>query len=234
MLNGSSLTASYHPLKKQGLSTIVSVDAHGTAACVAEIAEQFAWLASALRSSQFPQKIAYSRPFIDGIQIGHVTNEETTYICKIGVELHEGSPDSKNTNGNCWHGLFGSPIVVEGFPIPRRPDEETIGLEIPLNIMAGLTQARRVGSFGGKTLLKGFATMLLPMKRTKDIVTWHLLQGKNRDRIAYLEAESYHTVGVKVPELEKSRHVLGWCPEMRLYAGGSKIFFSFFFFLFIY
>ena len=91
--------------------------------------------------------------------------------------------------------------------------------------MAGLTQARRVGSFGGKTLLKGFATMLLPMKCTKDIVTWHLLQGKNRDRIAYLEAESFHTVDVKMPELEKYRHVLGWCPEMRLYAGGSTLFF---------
>lgn len=72
LLNGSTLAVSYHP-SQEGLSTTVWVDAHGTAACVAEIGEQFAWLASALRPSPFPQKIAYSRPFIDGIQIGHVT-----------------------------------------------------------------------------------------------------------------------------------------------------------------
>lgn len=226
LLNGSSLTASYHPSQKQGSSTTVWVDAHGTAACVAEIGEQFAWLASALRSSPFPHKITYSRPYIDGIQIGHVTYEETTYICKIGVELHEGKADSETTNGECWHGLFGSPVVVEGFPIPRRSDEENPGLEIPLNIMAGLTQARRVGSFGGKTLLKGFATMLLPMKRTKDIVTWHLVQSMNGERISYLEADNFQTADIQLPELEKSRHILGWCPEMKLYAGREDFLYS--------
>lgn len=83
-----------------------------------------------------PQKIAYSRPFIGGIQIGHVTYEETTYICKIGVKLLEETGDSETTNGECWHGLFGRPVVVEGFPIPRRSEGESPGLEIPLNIMA--------------------------------------------------------------------------------------------------
>lgn len=214
---------SYHPSQTQGSSATVWVDAHGTAACVAEIGEQFAWLASALRSSPFPQEIAYSRPFIDGIQIGHATYEETTYVCKIGVELREGNSDSETTNGECWHGLFGGPVVVEGFPIPRRLEEETLGLEIPLNIMASLAQAHRVGSFGGKTVLKGFTTMLLPMKRTKDIVTWHLVQSRNGERISYLEADNFQTADIQMPELEKSRHVLGWCPEMRLYAGGSTV-----------
>lgn len=90
--------------------------------------------------------------------------------------------------------------------------------------MAGLTQARRVGSFGGKTLLKGFATMLLPMKRTKDVVTWHLVQARNGERISYLEVDKFQTADIQMPELEKSRHILGWCPEMKLYAGRSTIF----------
>lgn len=225
--NGSSLNVSYHPYhpsQRQGLPTTVWVGARGTAACIAEIGEQFAWLASALRSSPFPRRISYSRPFIDGMQIGHVSSEEITYICKIGVELYEGVLDSETANGECWHGLFGRAVVVEGFPIPRRSEAGTLGLEIPLNIMAGLSQARRVGSFRGKTLLKGFTTMLLPMKRTKDIITWHLVQAGNEERISYLEADSFQTVDVQIPELEKSRHILGWCPEMRLYAGGSTIF----------
>ncbi|QGA14415.1 hypothetical protein EYB26_002068 [Talaromyces marneffei] len=225
LLNGSSLTVSYNHSENPESSTTVWVDAHGTAACIAEIGEQFAWLASALRSSPFQQQIAYSRPFIGGIQIGHVTYEETTYICRIGVKLHEGRGDSETTNGECWHGLFDRPVVVEGFPIPRRSEEESPGLEIPLNIMGGLTQARRVGSFGGKTLLKGFATMLLPMKRTKDIVTWHLVQARDGERISYLEAGNFQSADIQMPELEKSRHVLGWCPEMKLYAGAADAYY---------
>jgi hypothetical protein len=153
-----------------------------------------------------------------------VTCEETTYICKIEVKLLEKTGDSETTNGECWHGLFGRPVVVEGFPIPRRSEGESPGLEIPLNIMAGLTQARRVGSFGGKTLLKGFATMLLPMKLTKDIVTWHLVQSRNGERISYLEADNFQTADIQMPEMEKSRHILGWCPEMKLYAGKDFLF----------
>lgn len=223
MLNGSGLTVSYHHSHGQGSSSVVWVDAHGTAACVAEIGEQFAWLASALRSSPYPQQVAYSRPFIDGIQIGHVTYEDTTYICKIGVELREGESDSGAANGECWHGLFGRPVVVEGFPIPRRSEEDSPGLEIPLNIMAGLTRARRVGSFEGKTVLKGFETMLLPMKCTKDIVTWHLVHSKSGERISYLESGNFQTADVQIPKLEKSRHILGWCPEMKSYAGREKL-----------
>jgi hypothetical protein len=115
--------------------------------------------------------------------------------------------------------LFGRPVVVEGFPIPRRSEEDSPGLEIPLNIMAGLTRARRVGSFEGKTVLKGFATMLLPMKCTKDIVTWHLVHSKSGERISYLESGNFQTADVQIPKLEKSRHILGWCPEMKSYAG---------------
>jgi hypothetical protein len=125
------------------------------------------------------------------------------------VKLVEETDDSETTNGECWHGMFGRPVVVEGFPIPRRPEGEYPGLEIPLDIMAGLTQARRVGSFRGKTLLKGFATMLLPMKLTQDVVTWHSVQSRNGERISYLKAENFQTADSQMPGLEKSRHILG-------------------------
>jgi nucleoside phosphorylase len=223
LLNGTSLTVSKRASQSQGSSSVIWVDARGTAACIAEVGEQLAWLASALRSSPYPQKIAYSRAFIEGIQIGHVTYEETstgaTYICKIGVKLHQGQSDSEAVNGECWHQLFGSPVVVEGFPIPRRSENDSSGLEIPLNIMAGLAQARRISHFDGKTVLKGFAAMLLPMKCIPGMVIWHLVHSKNGERVSYIETGNFDTADIIVPELESSRHILGWCPEIKSYAG---------------
>lgn len=223
--NGSSLSVSHQPSQSQGSACVVWVDAHGTAASLAEIGEQFAWLASALRSSPYFQQVACSKPFIESFQIGHLTykedSPEVTYICKIGVDIRDGASDSVDLNGQCWHGLFGRPVVVEGFPIPRRSEASTPGLEIPLNIMAGLAQARRISSFGGKTLMKGFATMLLPMKCIKDVITWHLVYTKNGERMSYLETSDFQTVDVQIPELEKSRHILGWCPEIKSYAGAA-------------
>ncbi|KAH8697125.1 hypothetical protein BGW36DRAFT_296399 [Talaromyces proteolyticus] len=226
--NGTSLTVSNGSSQTQGSSSIVCVDACGTAACIAEIGEQLAWLASAIRSSPYTHDVAHSRPFVDTIQIGHVTYEETprvTYICKIGVNLHPGKHGTETTNGECWHELFGTPVVVEGFPIPRRSGEGSPGLEIPLNIMAGLAQARRISSFDGKTLLKGFAAMLLPMKYIQGIVTWHLVHSKDGKRISYLETDNFQPVDIQIPELEKSRHILGWCPEMKSYAGAADAYY---------
>jgi hypothetical protein len=140
-------------------------------------------------------------------------------MCKIGVKMHQGEPVTEMTNGQCWHNLFGSPVVVEGFPTLRRPEEHTSGIEIPLNIMAALSQTRRVHSFAGKTLMKGFADMLIPTKCSQGMVTWHLVHSKKGERISYLESENFPTVDIQTTELEKSRHILGWCPEMKTYAG---------------
>lgn len=219
--DGTTLTASSQQPHSQG-SPSICIDTRGTAACIAEIGERLAWLISAVRSSPYAREVAYSRPYIDGIQIGHVTYEETPkvmYMCTIGVNIRRGDRVTETTNGQCWHNLFGSPVVVEGFPIPRRPEEHSAGIEIPLNIMAALTQTRKVHNFAGKTLLKGFSDMLIPMKYSQGMVTWHLVHSKNGERVSYLESDNFETVDIQTAELEKSRHILGWCPEMKTYAG---------------
>jgi hypothetical protein len=213
------------PSIDQASSFDVWVDARGTAPILAEIGEQVAWLASALRSSPFsPGTVAYNRPFVSFVKIGHPKGEKNiraTYLYDIGVEVYE-EPDSREIGtGDCWHKLFGSPVVVEGFPIRRRVEQHSKGLEIPLEIMASLTGTRKVNIFDGRIVLKGFSTMLVPAKCNQNAVTWHLLYQKDGEHISYLQSEQFPLLELKIQQLEKARHFLGWCPAARMYAGRS-------------
>jgi hypothetical protein len=122
------------------------------------------------------------------------------------------------SNGECWRGLFKSPVVVLGYPIQRR-SQKGKGLEIPLNIMAGLAQAQRIDIYSGKVFIKGFSSMLIPTMRDGDAIIWHLVYNRDGNRISYLDGGVPHAENISALDLEKSRHILGWCLEARFYAG---------------
>ncbi|KAF4185071.1 hypothetical protein CNMCM7927_007096 [Aspergillus lentulus] len=221
--DGTQLAFSTRPSVDQASSFDVWVDARGTAPILAEIGEQVAWLASALRSSPFsPGTVAYNRPFVSLVKVGHPKGEKNLrviYLYDIGVEVCDEPDRSAIGTGDCWHNLFGSPVVVEGFPIRRRVEQHSKGLEIPLEIMASLTGTRKINIFDGRIVLKGFSTMLIPAKCSQNAVTWHLLYQKDGEHISYLKSEQFPLLELKMQQLEKARHFLGWCPAARMYAG---------------
>lgn len=223
--DGTKLTFSSRPSIGQPSSFDVWVDARGTAPILAEIGEQVAWLASALRSSPFsPGTVAYNKPFVRFVRIAHQRGKESMtarYLFDIGVEVCVEPDRPEVGTGDCWHKLFGTPVVVEGFPIRRRLEEHSKGLEISLEIMAALAGTRKVTIFGGRLVLKGFSTMLVPAKCGQNAVTWHLLYQKDGEHISYLESEQLPLLELKTQQLEKARHFLGWCPAARMYAGRS-------------
>lgn len=90
-------------------------------------------------------------------------------------------------------------------------------------MMAGLAQARRVNKFCSRTILKGHSAMLLPVGQIGDVVMWHLIHDKKGDRISYNDSLDIHTVDIDLSALERSRHVLGWCSEMKFYGGKIPI-----------
>lgn len=205
----------------------VKVDMKGVAYTIAEIAEQLAWLGSALRSSPYENGVAVCVPQID---IDYATSSEDT-CCK--TEIHctlkfhiepqaEGPLDQKCV---CWHKLFRNPVIVRGFPVPRQVCR-TLGLDIPLNIMARLAQARRVTKFDNKLYAKGFSTMLLATKYNKDegLLFWHLFYNEDGSHISYLDVrvkatEKIVADRISFQELENSRHILGWCSTVQSRAG---------------
>jgi hypothetical protein len=126
-------------------------------------------------------------------------------------------------NGSCWRSLFRNPIIVEGYPILARTNKEK-GLEIPLNIMAGLGQASRATNFDGGLVIKGHSTMFCPTQRIKDSVLWHYLFNQDKSRMSYLFADTIHRGRALLHEvdmacLSHSRNFLGWCSSAEIHAG---------------
>ncbi|KAH8812294.1 hypothetical protein F5884DRAFT_855596 [Xylogone sp. PMI_703] len=151
----------------------------------------------------------------------HVTRESPVahISCNIDFKFDdEGQQSPDSSIGQCWHHLFRNPVIVGGYPIPRRSKHGT-GLEIPLNIMAGLAQAQHIDAFNNKLFIKGFSTMLIPTEHHEDLIIWHLLYNVDGNRISYLDSNVAHAENVTISDLERSRHVLGWCSEARCYAG---------------
>ncbi|KAJ9296780.1 hypothetical protein DTO271G3_4979 [Paecilomyces variotii] len=218
--DGIPMNISMYPSQDCKSSLVVWLDICGTAASIAEVGEQLAWAASALQSAQHEHTLVRSKPIINSVQIGHVSNHDSpsiSYVFDIGIELHEIDPSAEY----CWLGLVSRPAVVEGFPIRRRPAECPPGLEIPLNVMARLIDTRKVHQFHGKTVLKGFSTLLVPTGSINDIISWHLIHQSNDQRISYLESQIFPDLNISISQLEKGRHILGWCPEMVFYAGAA-------------
>ncbi|XHG01956.1 hypothetical protein AWENTII_005322 [Aspergillus wentii] len=186
----------------------------GIASLIAEVGEVLAWLGSALRSSPYERGVAFTRPFVDdGIHLPH----RPEHWCIIRFETSRDST-TVSANGQCWHYLFRNPVVAEGYPIPRRAHNRP-GIDISLQMMAELAETSCVNPFHGRPFIKGFSTLLVPTEYSENTVMWHLLFNDNGNRISYLDGMKFAKVNMPLSGLQNVRHILGWCSEMRFYAG---------------
>ncbi|KAI1339312.1 hypothetical protein F5Y15DRAFT_424022 [Xylariaceae sp. FL0016] len=74
--------------------------------------------------------------------------------------------------GHCWASAFANPVLVEGYPIPRRSTDYP-GLEIPLETIATLLNCQRATTADGYVILKRDSAALIPTKQSVGIVSWH-------------------------------------------------------------
>ncbi|KAK6811024.1 hypothetical protein RU639_013191 [Aspergillus parasiticus] len=203
-----------------------NVEAFGTADSVAEIGEQFAWLGAALRSSPHEFGVSCCMPFISSLHISSIPQRVSgrlvwpDILCKIDFTFQVREKQFTPSNAQCWHNLFGNPVVAQGYPIPWRSETST-GLEIPLNMMAGLANTKHVNSFNKKLFIKGFSTMLVPTRQSGYMILWHLIYNIDGRRISYIQHTVPHIGNVSIFDLERARHVLGWCSEARYNAGAA-------------
>lgn len=205
---------------------------------IAEIGEQLAWLGSALRSSTLEIGVSFCTPRIDHIENIEVLETSTLRMSvsyPIDFHIKPGSLDHKTFQGACWRGLFRNPVVAEGYPIRRRASSEDdsletnvvgVGLEIPLNIMTGLIQSKFITDFDSKIYAKGFSAMVLATKyvESERLLIWHLLYNKNGEHISYIDSrleefEVLKSSTLSSAEVEKARHILGWCTQVQNLTG---------------
>lgn len=200
------------------------VKAYGIAASIAETGEQLTWLGAALRASPRRNRLIICTPTIKIYQNSpplcqSLNSSSTNIIYKLGFTLEKDIHAPTRVNGQCWHSLFRNPVIVKGYPIPRRIEWDT-GLEISLNIMAGLVQSQHISQFKEKLYIKGFSMMIIPIQQTGEALYWHLLYSKNGHRISYLDDNiRQQKQDIKQTDMENLRHILGWCSEIEFHAG---------------
>lgn len=194
------------------------VKVEGTADSIATVAEQIIWLGASLRQSCSERGLATCRP---QIRISGPTAAGAPPNCHIEFSVEEHNTSSQESgDGQCWHEIFQNPVVARGYPIPRRTQYGS-GLEIPLNVMAGLTGCPRINQYMGCHFLKGFSTALVPTEKTKDAVLWHLYYSEDGSRLPYPNMEPMEKVNIGLGELTRARHIVGWCSKAQFFAGKS-------------
>jgi hypothetical protein len=210
------------------------VSASGIPFSVAEVGELLAWLAAALRSSPSKRGAVSCRPVASLVLQSRAqapdtpTDEaEMSGLCKIGFQfktLDKGVSDG--SSGSCWLDSFRNPVVVEGYPIPRRSRAGS-GLEVSIDIMVSLVNANHLVDFCRRTFLKGFSTMLAVTEVIGSTVFWHLFYNGDRAYISYEDAripriqENDLSRTLDQATLATSRHILGWCKKVSCLAGTS-------------
>ncbi|KAF5678711.1 nucleoside phosphorylase [Fusarium heterosporum] len=171
------------------------VQVMGAGASISETGEQLAWLGAALRASSRKQGLMYCTPVVNNIYKIRPTGQDLRLevsqdsglevsqdvglellgdiVCEIGFIMEPVPSPRQFSNGHCWHNMFRNAILVRGYPIKSRTEQNT-GLDIPLHLMAGLARAQRVDCFKDKVDIKGFSAMLIPTKKSpvRHVLGW--------------------------------------------------------------
>ncbi|KAK6356038.1 hypothetical protein TWF718_000412 [Orbilia javanica] len=203
------------------------VEAIGTRDSIAEIGEQLTWLGAALYPSTFQFGPAYSMASLRARNVANLTIGTEPWediIFDIGYRVDKKERTPPHVIGQCWHGMFRNPVVVKGYPILQRASNRpNLGLEISLEMMAGLVKTKYIHTFDEKIYLKGFSSMLVAMEKEDDKFIWHLLYNESGDHISYLEGRgtSAHVPYIHIPELNAARHFVGWSSKTKYNAGSA-------------
>ncbi|ETS81700.1 hypothetical protein PFICI_06702 [Pestalotiopsis fici W106-1] len=189
---------------------------------IIEIGEQLSWLGAALRESGRTNGLTQCIPTIEEPHSNtHLSAFRDEIRIQIKFHLHDVEDLRPLPPGCCWHKMFKNPVLVNGFPISRKTEPQT-GLETPLDMMAALAGTTSVDQFGGTLCIKGFSSMVVPVRRSGDFLFWHLIYKEDASRISYLDNTQPPIEDLELNDLENFRHVLGWCSDARFYAGSAE------------
>ncbi|KAK0646785.1 hypothetical protein B0T16DRAFT_493694 [Cercophora newfieldiana] len=205
--------------RRSSHSFILEMD--GPADSIVEIGEQLAWLSAALCPVNHAAEsglFLVSPRVSTSLDISHASSKPLP-VFTIQHAIQQ-SHARRLAPGQCWHNMFRRPVLVQGYPT-RRKCQTSLGLEIPLNMMAGLVREDQAAEFDRSIFIKGFSAMLVSMKQMHDVILWHYLYNPEGERISYLDYEGNTESQVDIQMLGRARHVVGWCSDTKYYAGAA-------------
>jgi hypothetical protein len=206
-----------------------SISARGGQAALTELCQQLTWLGAALRSSPISSGICLVTPNIVASKESHSTNSTPTITVQLRFDFDTFTDNglSIDADGTCWHAMFRNPVIVKGFPILARHEDDH-GLELPLDMMSALAETQFATRYDTTLLLKGPCTMLIPTRRNKSSVTWHFISNQNGERIPYYAFRErcpswigIDKVSIEMLEHRNSRNFVGWASTITRHSGKS-------------
>lgn len=190
-----------------------SVFTRGTSEFIIAIAQQLSWLAGVFQEKKEELTHAYVAFEAD-------EDDSAAYpTFSIGVEFGKPEQDGES----CWKQVVGPAVVVTGFPVPPRDNNER-GLEVSAPVMAVISGTPQAVTFSGGFVLKGRCHALVPVEKLGDSVQWHLVDTYPR-RLEWHHIDKVYPIRLLGEEFEtllSSRSFLGWCPEVLDYLGESS------------
>jgi hypothetical protein len=178
------------------------------------VAQQLAWMRSAISISPFGDPGAYARPILT--------------VCsrkEVVITIHH-SP-IKAAEKVCWLPLFPGVVVASGFSIPLRGDE--IGLDISLTLLAGIGGVQHAVEFQGGVVMKGFSHMFVPVQKVGDRIQWHAVSSADADTpLTYHDGLAQCTTRayldeVSLEDIRRCRAIVGWCSLAQSRLGSDAI-----------
>ena len=184
----------------------------GSQYTIVDVVQQLTWMGAALRTSK-DGRVQYCESKLQ--EVGKAKGVKA--IFNLTFDNYSPGEDDQS----CWFSLFTNPVIAQGFPTARRNNNE-VGLELPLDMMAALGGARYAMDFEGGLVLKGDSTLFVPIRRYEDSVQWHFLHARGEERISYHEASLQCPNRVLLLDHEKlrtTRAFLGWWKEAETHLG---------------
>ncbi|KAK7936030.1 hypothetical protein PG985_001525 [Apiospora marii] len=202
----------------------LAVVASGLPYSVAEVGEVLAWITAALQQSPHRTTAASCTPVVEfqakdnDFQSASEGRQRPQLLCLciVGGKLQEFNHIEPDSVAQCWLNMFRNPVIVNGYPIPRRIRAGT-GLEVSIEIMALLTNARYLIDFNRRTFLKGLSTMLAITEVVESTIFWHLYYDTDGGYISYENPqvprlrETMASLALNHDQVVRCRHILGWC-----------------------
>lgn len=204
-----------------------SIVGRGGQAALTELCEQLAWLGSALRTSPVPFGICLSTPSIIVSKTIHSNSPVPSITVQlrftVSSSLHHGM--LTDIDGTCWHAMFRNPVVVNGFQILARHENEP-GLELPLDMMCNLAEAHFATRYDTTVVSKGPCTMLVPTGQTNRSITWHFIFNEDGERLPYYAFRErcpgwigIDMVNTDLLEDGNMRNFVGWASNITRHLG---------------
>ncbi|KAK1809296.1 hypothetical protein LTR12_016351 [Friedmanniomyces endolithicus] len=197
---------------------------------IIEVVEVLAWLGAACRASPDAEHPMYCSPAVEeGDTAARFRITFNSRNIGSGSGSSEGRPAEERAPrdgvpvlipattlpesaslSHCWMWLVRNPVVVEGYPVLRRPNGEK-GLEIDLGLMTELANAHRVVTFDDLLILNGLCSMLVAVAEDAGSVFWHYILGSVGRPVSLNDAREHckQAALVNASALPRSRHFVG-------------------------